>query len=109
MPSIKKTNIATVANALNGLKFEDIPPGGALISLYASGATVLDEISYSVGSEDFLVSAHVNVEASADVVDTDRDQILFQEPVPRGKQFLAITATTAVNYLLVMEYTGPPQ
>lgn len=107
MPTIKKVNVATSANALNGLKFEDIPPGGALVSLYASGVTAGDTISYSVGSEDFLVDAQTNIEASADVVDTDRDQILFQEPVPEGKQFLSITATTAVNYILVLEYAAP--
>lgn len=107
MPAIKRTNVATTANAVNGLKFEDIPAGGALVSLYASGVTVADTISFSVGSEDFLLDAEVNIEASADVVDTDRDQILFQEPCPAGKMFVPITATTAVNFLLVLEYASP--
>lgn len=102
MPAIKRVNVASVANALNGLKFEDLS-GPALISLYASGVTGGDTISFSVGNEDFLLDAAVNIEASADVVDTDRDQILFQEPVPAGKMFLAVEATTAVNFLLVIE------
>lgn len=107
MPAVKRVNVATTANAMNGLKFEDIPPGGALASLYAAGVTAGDTIGFSVGSEDFLVDAEPNIEASADVVDTDRDQILFQEPVPSGKIFMPITATTAVNFLLVLEYANP--
>lgn len=107
MPAIKVINQATSANAVNGLKYEDIPPGGALLSLYASGATAGDTIGLSVGSEDFLVDAQVNIEASADVVDTDRDQLLFQEPVPSGKLFVPIAATTAVNFLIVLEYANP--
>lgn len=107
MPATKRVNVATVSNAMNGLKFEEIPAGGALASLYASCVTAGDVIGFSVGSEDFLVDAEPNIEASADVVDTDRDQILFQEPVPSGKIFMPITATTAVNFLLVLEYANP--
>lgn len=107
MPAIKLVNVATTANALNGLKFEDVPPGGALASLYASGVTAGDTIGLSVGSEEFIRDAQVNIEASADVVDIDRDQVLFQEPIPSGKLFLPVTATTAVNFLLVLEYANP--
>lgn len=107
MPAIKLVNQATSANAVNGLKYEDIPAGGALLSLYASAVTATDTIGLSVGSEDFLVDASPNIEASADVVDTDRDQILFQEPVPAGKLFVPVAATTAVNILIVLEYAAP--
>lgn len=102
MPSIALKNVATTANAVDGLKFRNLP-GPALISLYASGVTAGDVISLSVGNEDFLVNGQTNIEASADVVDTDRDQILFQEPVPAGELFIPITATTAVNFLVVIE------
>lgn len=104
MPSTKVSNQADSTNAMNGLTFEDIPEGGALLSLYAAGVTVLDTIGLSVGSERFLVDANVNIEISADVVDTDRDQILFREPVPEGKLFLPVSVTTALNWLLVLEY-----
>lgn len=104
MPSIKVVNQADSANAVNGLKFEEIPAPGALLSLYASCVTAGDTIGLSVGSEDFLVDAEPNIEVSADVVDTDRDQILFQEPVPAGKMFVPIEVTTAINFLIVLEY-----
>jgi hypothetical protein len=103
-PAIKQVNVATSANALNGLKFDEIPSPGALVTLYASCVTAGDTIGFSVGSEDYLVDAEPNVEIAADVVDTDRDAILVREPCGPGKAFLRIAATTAVNFLLVLEY-----
>jgi hypothetical protein len=102
MPTIKRVNVATSTDALQGLKFK-VQNSPALISLFASCVTATDTISFSVGSREFLVNASPNIEGSADVVDTDRDQILFQERVPPGEYFIAITATTAVNFILVIE------
>lgn len=103
MPAIKRTNVATTADALNGLKFKVLPTP-ALVSLFATGVTVGDVVSLSVGSQEVVVSAQTNIEGSADVVDTDRDQILFQERVPPGELFMPVTATTAINFLLVIDY-----
>jgi len=103
MPSIKLANVAAgTANAVDGLQFQDIPEPGALVSIYASTAVATGTISYSVGTERFLVDAEVNVEVVADAVDTQRDLVLDREPVPAGKQFLAID-TQACNLLLVIE------
>jgi len=105
MPSISRKNIAAgVANDVDGLQFQDIPEGGALISIYASTAVAGGNIDYTVGTERFLVAAQVNIENSADEVLTNRDMVLDREPVPAGKQFLAANAQV-INYLLVMEYT----
>jgi len=103
MPSIKLMNTAAgTANAVDGLQFQDIPRPGALVSIYASTPTTGALVSYSVGTERFLVDGAANVEISADVVDTDRDMILDREPVPGGKQFLAVAAQIA-NVLVVIE------
>jgi len=103
MPSIRLNNIAAgVANALDGLQFQDIPAPGALVTIYASTAVALGTISYSVGTERFLVNAEVNIEISADVVDTGQDLVLDREPVPAGKQFLAVDAQVG-NFLVVIE------
>ena len=103
MPSIRLSNIAAgVANALDGLQFQDIPEPGALVSIYASTAVAAGLISYSVGTERFLVDASVNVEIVADGVDTSRDMVLDREPVPAGKQFLAVDAQVG-NLLVVIE------
>ena len=103
MPSIKLNNVAAgTANALDGLQFQDIPEPGALISIYASTAVALGLISYSVGTERFLVNAGVNLEIAADAIDTARDMVLDREPVPAGKQFLAVDDQVC-NVLVVIE------
>jgi len=103
MPSIMLKNVAAgTANALDGLQFQDIPEPGALVSIFATTPTAAGNISYSVGTERFLVAAQQNIEIAADVIDTDRDQILDREPVPAGKQFLAVDAQIG-NILVVIE------
>jgi len=103
MPSIRLSNVAAgTANALDGLQFQDIPEPGALVTIYASTPTALGLISYSVGTERFLVDASVNIEGSADVVSTETDMVLDREPVPAGKQFLSVAAQIA-NVLVVIE------
>lgn len=106
MPSIALKNVAAgTANALDGLSFQDIPAGGAIVTIYATTAVAGGNIDYRVGREDFLVGAQLNIEAAADVVDTDRDAVLFREPVPAGKQFLAVNAQIC-NVLVILEEIG---
>jgi len=108
MPSIRLSNIAAgTPNALDGLQFQDIPQPGALVSIYASTPVALGTISYSVGTERFLVSASINIEKSADEVNTNADMILDREPVPAGKQFLAVDGQVA-NVLVVIEDLPTP-
>jgi len=103
MPSIKIVNQGTVANALNGLKFSKLA-GPALISLYAAGVTAGDTISFSVGDREILTLGQPNIEISADVCDTGRDQILFGEPAEGGEDlFMPVTVTTATNFLVVID------
>ena len=102
MPSIRISNAGVQANAVDGLQFQDIPEPGALVSIYASTAVALGTISYSVGTERFLVLASVNIEKSADEVNTNADMILDREPVPAGKQFLSVEGQVA-NFLIVIE------
>jgi len=49
-----------------------------------------------------LVAASLNIEQSADEVNTNVDLVLDREPVPPGKQFLAVD-TQICNLLLVIE------
>jgi len=102
MPSIIVKNAAAgTANALDGLQFQDLD-GPALISIYATTAVAGGNIDYSVGTERYLVAAVPNIEASADVVDTDRDQVLFREPVAAGRQYLSVNDQIC-NVLVVIE------
>jgi hypothetical protein len=102
MPSIRLSNAGIAANILNGLQFQDIPEPGALVSIFASTAAAGGLVSYSVGTERFLVDAAVNIESAVDRVDTQMDSLLDREPVPAGKQFLAIAAQIC-NVLVVIE------
>jgi len=103
MPAISLKNVAAgTANALDGLQFQDIPEPGALVSIFATTPTAGANIDYKIGTEAFLSLAEVNIEIAADVVDTDRDQILMREPVSAGKQFLAVNAQIA-NLLILIE------
>lgn len=103
MPAIALKNIAAgTANALDGLQFQDIPQPGALVTIYATTAAAGGNIDYRVGTESFLQAAALNIEASADVVDSDRDLVLDREPVPPGKQFLSVNAQAA-NALVIIE------
>lgn len=102
MPAIMRKNVAAgTANALDGLRFQNLP-APSLVTLYATTAVAGGNIDFSVDSEEFLTAAEVNIEASADVVDTDRDVVLMREPVPAGKMFLSVNAQI-VNFLLVIE------
>lgn len=102
MPSVRRSNVAAgTANDLDGLQFQDIPEA-SLVTIYATTAAAGGTIDYSVGTERFLVAASVNIESAADVVDTQRDMVLDREPVPAGKQFLAVNGQVA-NYLVVIE------
>lgn len=103
MPSILQKNVAAgTANALDGLQFQDIPEPGALVTIYASTAAAGGNLDFSVGTERYLVDAELNIEESADVVNTDRDMVLDQEPVAPGKMFLAVNAQVC-NFLVVVE------
>ena len=65
MPSIRVNNSpAGTSNAVDGLQFQDVPPGGALVTIYASTAVAGGSISYSVGTERFLVACNPNVESA---------------------------------------------
>lgn len=102
MPSIMRNIPATTADALNGLQFK-VQPRPSLVSLYASGATEADTISFSVDSNQVLIAGEHNVEASSGVVDVARDQMLFREPVPAGEFFLPAVVTADTKFLLVIE------
>lgn len=105
MPAIKVTNQATSTNALASLPFTQITVP-TLLTMYASCVTNTDVVSLSCGSKEIVRNANPNIESSADVVDIDRDLIIAREPLPPGQLSLAVTATTAVNFLIVLEQVG---
>jgi len=106
MPTIRRRVAATTDDALTSLKFKILPPRGGVINLWAAGVTATDDIGYSVGSTEIISqNMDVNIEVSADVIDQDRDQVLFNELItPGGEQFIPVTVTTEMQFLLSMKY-----
>jgi len=105
MPTIKPPGGATSPDALSNLQFAVIPLGGAILNMFASGATAADTVGLSIGDRAVMVAgSECNIELSADVITTDRDQLIFNEPVPAGQLFLPVVATAEVQFLISLLY-----
>lgn len=101
MPTIRKRVTATTNNALATEKFRYVGGNGAIINLWAAGVTNSDDIGLAINSRDLLLAGtDINIEASADVIDTDRDQILYNEVVEPGELYAPVTVTTEMQFLL---------
>lgn len=105
MPSICRDNVASgTANAVNGLKFSKIGPAGAVLTLYASTPTAGGTMTFSGEGGDRLITdlAAVNIEASADRVDTSTDLVFADEPMGPGDLFLSVDGQIG-NFRLFIE------
>lgn len=108
MPTVKLVVNATTTDALANNTFNVIPPGGAIINGWFSGATVDDAVGLKIGDRDIMVQGTtVNIEGSADVCDTSRDQLVFSEVVGPGQLYMPVTVTTELQALLHIRYLQP--
>lgn len=104
MPTIRAIVAVTTGNALQNQKFA-ILTGPAVINLWAAAVTKTDAIGLSVDNRELVVQGtNMNIEASADVIDTDRDQLVFNEVVQGGQLYMPVTVTTEAQYLLSIKY-----
>ncbi len=95
MPLIRVQPVAASADGISTAQNNVIPEGGAILNMWASGVTVGDSLGLLVGSRSIIPNGtNVNIEISADVIDTDRDQLLKDEVVEAGKLSLPIAAIT---------------
>ena len=106
MPTIRVSTGATTSDLLSNVKFADIPESGAIINVWGSCAVAGGTFGLSIGDRDIVVQGtEVNVEESADVINTERDQLVFQEAVPGGHLYLPIGAAgTESQYLIHIRY-----
>jgi len=105
MPSLRFIVPATTTDAMANRKFNVIPAGGAILNVWATSVTVTDTWGLSVGDRDIVVAGSVaNVTSAAGVVDTDRDQVIFNEEVDGGQIFLPAVLTTDMNFLIHLRY-----
>lgn len=102
MPTLKFRTAATIADTLASKQFRDVPAGGAVLNVWLSTVTITDTWGLSIGPRIIAINGSVaNIEASTGVVDTARDQVVFNELVPQGTLQMPMTVTTAMNALIV--------
>lgn len=107
MPTIRVMNQGDTADALASLKFNVIPRGGAIVNLWASCVTSGDTIGFSVGDRQIFVDTlQPNIESAADVIDTQRDQVLWNEICPSGQMYVPVAVTTALNFMIHLRYVA---
>lgn len=76
----------------------------SIVNFWASCATAGDTVGVFLNRTELLPVDEMNIEASADVIDTDRDQLLFNTRVGRGQLRVPVGAvTTEVQFLLSVE------
>lgn len=76
----------------------------SIINFWASAVTKTDTIGVFLNRTELLPVDSVNIESSADVIDTDRDQLLFNTRVGRGQLRVPVGAlTTEMQFLLSVE------
>ena len=74
------------------------------VNLWASCVTNGDTIGLLLNRTEIMPADEVNIEASADVIDTSRDQLVFNTVVGRGELRVPVPAvTTELQFLLSVE------
>ena len=76
----------------------------SLVNLFATGVTVTDEIGLRLDKTIIMDDGTMNVSAAAlGMVDTDRDQLVFNAVVGPGRLRLPVTVTTSAIILISVE------
>ena len=80
----------------------------SIVNLWAAGVTNGDSLGLSLNRTEIMPADEINIEASADVIDTDRDQLVFNSLVGAGQLRVPVTAvTTELQFLLSVEPVVP--
>lgn len=89
------------AIATEEIRRVDVP---SIVNFWASCVTNGDTIGLFLNRTELLPAGEANIEAAADVIDTDRDQLLFNTRVGRGQLRVPVPAvTTEIQFLLSVE------
>lgn len=76
----------------------------SVVNLFASCVTNGDSIGLQLNKTEIMATDECNIESSADVIDTSRDQLVFNTFVGRGQLRIPIGAvTTELQFLLSVE------
>lgn len=106
MPTIKGAVSAATTDALSNVKFNTIGHPGAIVNMWAACAANGGTFGLSIGDRDIVVQGtEANVEVAADVIDTARDQVVFDEVVGPGQLYLPVPAAgTELQYQIHIRY-----
>jgi len=94
---------ATTADALSDedIRRVEVP---SVVLLFASSVTNGDLLGLRLDKTIIMDDGEVNIESSADVIDTDRDQLTFSTVVGRGQLRAPVpTVNTELQFLLSVE------
>ena len=76
----------------------------SVVNLWASSVTNGDEIGLRLDKTVIMDDGECNPEAAADVVDTDRDQLVFNTVVGEGRLRVPVpTLTTELQFIISVE------
>lgn len=103
MPQLRIRATATTDDALNNIKFSDVPNTGALMNAYVACGTAGDTYGLSLGGADIVVQGtRPNVEVRAGAIIVPDDQAVFNEVLQSGGHlYMPIGAVTAELLALI--------
>lgn len=94
---------ATTTDALVNELIKDVEVP-SIVNMWATAVTVTDTIGLSLDKTTIMAPGTANVSAAAlGMVDTSRDQLVFNSVVGTGKLRMPVTVTTSAIFLLSVE------
>lgn len=76
----------------------------SFVNFWAASVTNGDQVGLSLNRTEIMPAGECNIELSADVIDTDRDQLVFQSLVGAGQLRVPVPVlTTELQFLLSVE------
>jgi len=94
---------AVTADALSDEDIRNIERP-SVVNLWASCVTNGDRIGLRLNRSIIMDDGEANVEASADVIDTERDQLVFNSVVPVGRLRVPVpTVTTEIQFIVTVD------
>lgn len=98
---IVRTTTTSDALADEEIRRVEVP---SILNFWAACVTEGDEVGLFLNRTEILPADNVNVESSSGVVDTSRDQLLFNTRIGRGQLRVPVPAvTTELTFLISVE------
>ena len=102
--SSRRIDVGAVTNdaiSTDEIRRVEVP---SIVNMWASCVTNGDTIGLLLNKTEIMATDEMNIEISADVIDTGRDQLVFDTIVGEGQLRVPIGAvTTEVQFLLSVE------